>query len=184
MKHLAKLLACGSILAAVAAPVITQAHEVAPGYDSQGGYTLGGDWNNGGASYDQFTQEYDHIAQMIRHSASDGTLNQRQIAGSWNELRYIRRLAYSEQQQGYYNPQIIQARLTRLHDGLHQRHDAGHRAQERGYGNDRGGYGNGYGYGYSNGDHRRNDGYSNDDDDRNGGRDRNNNDYNNYNYPR
>ena len=139
MKQITRLFACGAILAAVA-PVMAQAHDVAPGY-SQGGYNGGGDWNNGGATYDQFTREYDHIAQMIRHSANDGTLNSRQIAGSWNELRYIRRLAYAQQQRGYYNPQVIQARLTRLHEGLHLRHDAGHMAQERSYGNDSGRYG-------------------------------------------
>ena len=141
MRHIAKLLACGSILAA-AAPAIAQAHDVS-GY-GQRGDIAGGDWNNGGATYDQFTQEYDHIAQMIRHSTRDGTLNQRQIAGSWNELRYIRALAYHQQRSGHYNPQIIQARLTRLHDGLHLRHDGAHRAQDRDYGNDSGQYGRGY----------------------------------------
>ena len=129
MRQIAKLLACGAILAA-AAPVIAQAHDGSHGY-SQDGDRADGSWNNGGETYDKFIQEYDHTAEMIRHSVSDGTLNQRQVAGSLNELRYIRRLAYTQQQRGNYNPRIIQARLGRLHEGLHLRHVAGHQAQER-----------------------------------------------------
>lgn len=129
MRRIVKLLACGAILAA-AAPVIAQAHDVGRG-SSQGGDPFAVDWNNGGDTYDEFIQEYDHTAEMIRHSVRDGTLNQRQVAGSWNELRYIRRLADTQQRRGAYNPRIIQARLDRLHEGLHLRHVAGHQAQER-----------------------------------------------------
>lgn len=132
------LLASSAMAAAV--PVVAQAHDYQPG-----GYAGGEDWNNGGATYAQFNQEYQHIAQMIRHGASDGTLNRRQIAGSFHELRYIQSLAYSQQRNGYYDPRIIQARLTRLHDGLHFRHDAAHayrdRSDQQNYGRD---YGNTY----------------------------------------
>ena len=139
MKTLFLALLASSALAA-AIPAVAQAHDY-----GQGGYAGGEDWNNGGATYAQFNEEYRHIAQMIRHGASDGTLNRRQIAGSFHELRYIQSLAYSEQRNGNYNPGIVQARLTRLHDGLHFRHDTAHayrdRAEQQNY--DRG-YGNTY----------------------------------------
>ena len=143
MKNLLIALLASSAVAG-AIPAVVQAHE-----NEQSGYSGGEDWNNGGATYVQFNEEYRHLAQMIRHGASDGTLNRRQIAGSFHELRYIQSLAYSQQRNGYYNSAMIQARLTRLHDGLHSRHDAAHgyrdRAERQNY--DRG-YGNTYNQGW------------------------------------
>jgi hypothetical protein len=120
---------------AIAAPAL--AHE----YPGQGS-----DWDQEGATYDQFDQQFDHIREGIQHGLSDGTFNRYQASRFYGELRTLeRQVSYYQNNDGYLAPnevRWIQARLTRLHNIMHDVHDRGHETQEN--------YGYGYnGYGYA-----------------------------------
>ena len=138
MKTLLIALLASSTLA-TALPSMAQAHEYETyGYNQNG--WANDDWNNGGNSYAEFNQEYQHIWQGIQHGLNDGSLSRQQAWRFSRELRSIQARAYWEQRQGGYNSGEAQAQLERLHERIHAIHDRGHERQ--GY------YGAGQGYGY------------------------------------
>ena len=113
-------------------------------------YAQSDDWNNGGDSYAEFDQEYQHMWQGIEHGLSDGSYTPRQGRQFYRAMQQIRRRADWMQRSGYYDPQEIQQRLARLHDSMHAAHEEGHERQYQHYG-----YGNGYDYGNSYDPYRR-----------------------------
>lgn len=113
-------------------PVIAQAHDNETGVAS-----AEEEWNNGGATYQDFDQEYQHIWQGIQHGLSDGSYTQREAYQFYREMRNIRARASWEERQGYYAPEEIQARLERLHQRMHTAHERGHDRLDRYNNNDR-----------------------------------------------
>ena len=106
------------------------AHEV--GHAIQDSHHDGDDtWNNGGASYADFNQEYQHIWQGIQHGLSDGSYTRRQAQGFYRAMQQIKARADWMQRSGRYDPQDTQARLERLHDTMHDAHEQGHERQDR-----------------------------------------------------
>ena len=163
MKMFLAALLVGSMMA-TAIPVIVQAHD-------ENGAAADDNWDNGGATYSQFDQEYQHIWQGIQHGVSDGSYTQRQAYRFYRQMRYIHARADGEQRSGNYDPEPIQAQLESLHERLHIAHAQGHQRLDS-YGYNRGnGYNNGYdrnngynpnnGYNSNNGNYR-NSGYNND----------------------
>ncbi len=128
---------------ALAVPAMAHEHPDEP-------YAQGDDWNNGGDSYAEFNQEYQHIWQGIEHGLSDGSYTQRQARQFYRAMQQIRGRADWMQRSGYYDPQDIQQRLERLHDYMHAAHEQGHERQYQPYG-----YGNGYGNSYNYDPYRR-----------------------------
>jgi hypothetical protein len=88
-------------------------------------------WNNGGATYADFNQEYRHIWQGIQHGLSDGSYTRRQAQGFYRAMQQIRARANWMDRSGRYDPEDIQARLERLHDTMHDAHEQGHERQDR-----------------------------------------------------
>ena len=123
MKRLILALVATSTLA-LAAPAF--AHE--PG---EQGYQSSEDWNNGGDTYANFDQEYQHIWQMIQHGVNDRSYTRYQAARFYRDMRRIRARAYSAQQSGNYDPEDIQNRLEQVHERLHAAHDGGHDRQDQ-----------------------------------------------------
>ncbi len=134
MKRLILALVATSTLA-LAAPAF--AHE--PG---EQGYESAEEWDNGGQTYGDFDQEYQHVWQMIQHGVNDRSYTRYQAARFYRDMRRIRARAYYAEQSGNYDPEDAQARLEQLHERLHTAHDAGHDRQDQ-YNNS--GY-NGSGY--------------------------------------
>jgi serine phosphatase RsbU (regulator of sigma subunit) len=93
-------------------------------------------WNNGGASYADFNQEYQHIWDAIQHSLSDGSYSRPQAQEYMRAMQDIRARADAMQREGRYDPRDTQARLERLHETMHQAHSEGHAAQDRGQSGD------------------------------------------------
>jgi hypothetical protein len=91
-------------------------------------------WNNGGASYADFNQEYQHIWDGIQHGLSDGSYTQSQAQQFFSAMQQIRARADAMQQSGRYDPQDTQARLEQLHSVMHDAHERGHAIQDRGQG--------------------------------------------------
>ena len=83
-------------------------------------------WNNGGASYGDFNQEYQHIWDGIQHGLSDGSYTRSQAQQFYSAMQQIRARADYMNQNGQWNPQDTQARLAQLHNAMHQSHEAGH----------------------------------------------------------
>lgn len=128
---------------AMAIPVVAQAHNDEPGVAS-----ADDDWNNGGANYADFDQEYQHIWQGIQHGLSDGSYTRREAYRFYREMRNIRARAYWEERSGNYDPEDTQARLESLHERMHIAHERGHERLDSWRGNDwQGDYNRGYGYG-------------------------------------
>ncbi len=128
---IAAIMACSAL--AMTVPVVAQAHE-------PGEVSADEDWNNGGATYANFDQEFQHIWQGIQHGLSDGSYTRREAYQFYREMRNIRARAYWEERSGYYNPEEIQARLESLHERMHIAHERGHERLDR-YNNDwSGGY--------------------------------------------
>lgn len=126
-------------VAAVAIPAVATAH---PGEEAE--YAVG-DWNNGGASYADFTGEYQHIMAGIQHGLGDGSYNRSKANNFYRQLQQIRYRAYQQQVRGYYNPEETQNQLQRLHEQMHAAHERGHEWQEYyGGGSYRGYDGNAY----------------------------------------
>ena len=140
MKRFLTAVAASALLVAAGA---ANAHDLPYG-QQQGEASQDQEWNNGGADYSQFQQEYDHILQSIRHSMSDGSLSRRQGAQFYRELQSIKRAAYSEEENGDYNSGWVQERLEQLHNRIHATHDREHQQNRYRYG-----YGQ-QGYGYDN----------------------------------
>ena len=88
-------------------------------------------WNNGGASYADFNQEYQHIWQGIQHGLSDGSYTRRQAQGFYRAMQQIRARANWMERSGRYDPEDTQARLERLHETMHDAHEAGHERLDR-----------------------------------------------------
>jgi hypothetical protein len=132
---------------AIAAPALAHEH---PDQENDGEQ-----WST---SYDQYQQQFQHIREGIQHGLGDGSYTRYQASRFYSELRTLERQSQAYQyNDGELNPgegRWIQARLTRLHDIMHQVHDRGHETQE-GYGYNNGqGYSNGqsyYGQSYNNG---------------------------------
>ena len=109
-----------------------QAHEAGHAIQNLGGG--GGDdeaWNNGGASYADFNQEYQHIWQGIQHGLSDGSYTRRQAQGFYRAMQQIRARANWMERNGRYDPEDTQARLERLHETMHAAHERGHERLDR-----------------------------------------------------
>ena len=121
---------------AMTVPAIAQAHPETYATDDD-------DWNNGGDSYAEFNQEYAHIWQGIQHGLGDGSFTRSEAGRFYREMQSIRARAEQDERYGNYDPQLIQARLERLHDWMHRAHERGHERQESYYGNN---YGNGNDY--------------------------------------
>jgi hypothetical protein len=124
------------------------------------------DWNNGGATYADFNEEYRHIWAGIQHGLTDGSYNRYEANAFYRQMQTIRYRAYYQQQRGYYDPEATQAQLERLHEQMHNAHERGHDRQDYYYGNrySQNGYGHSYsGYNrnyYGSRDDRYNQGYS------------------------
>ena len=101
------------------------------GHAEQDRARSGDTWNNGGNSYAEFDQEYQHIWQNIQHGVSDGSYTRRQAQGYFRAMQQIRARANSMERQGRYDPDDTQARLERLHETMHDAHERGHELQDR-----------------------------------------------------
>lgn len=111
------------------------AHDL--GHALQDRALAGDDWSNGGNSYAEFNQEYQHILDGIQHGLSDGSYTHRQAQWFYRSMQQIRARANWMERSGRYDPQDIQDRLERLHNMMHAAHERGHQLQDRyGYGGD------------------------------------------------
>ena len=133
---------------AMSVPVVAQAHNDEPGVASSDDA-----WNNGGASYADFDQEYQHIWQGIQHGLSDGSYTRRQAYQFYREMRNIRARANWQERSGNYDPQWVQARLESLHERMHIAHEQGHErldsyGNNNDWSNDGGYHRHHFGYGY------------------------------------
>jgi len=97
------------------------------------------DWNNGGDTYAEFQEEYQHVVQVIQHGLRDRTISRYRAQQFYRELQSIRRAAYYDQLEGGYEGDYVQSRLERLHDRIDATHDRNHERQDR-YGDPHGGY--------------------------------------------
>ncbi len=104
------------------------------GHAAQDRGQSGEGWNNGGNTYAEFDQEYQHIWQNIQHSLNDGSYTRRQAQGYYRAMQQIRARANYMERQGRYDPEDTQARLESLHETMHAAHERGHQMQNR-YGN-------------------------------------------------
>ena len=144
MKRLFAAVAATALLAVAGA---ASAHdEAGAGYGQDSQYNYGYDpqeeaWNNGGDTFDEFQQEYDHITQGIQHGLSDGSYTRSQAFRYYRSLQNIRRAVSYNEQNGNYDSGWAQDRLERLHETMHRDHIRGHERL------DRYGYGDQYGYG-------------------------------------
>lgn len=136
-KFIAAIMASSAL--AMTIPVVVQAHELDVASADE-------DWNNGGATYANFDQEYQHIWQGIQHGLGDGSFTRREAYRFYREMRNIRARAYWEERSGNYDPEEIQARLESLHERMHIAHERGHERLDR-YNNDWN-YNNGWSGGY------------------------------------
>ena len=87
-------------------------------------------WNNGGASYGDFNQEYQHIWDGIQHGLSDGSYTRSQAQQFYRAMQQIRARADDMNRNGRWDPQDTQARLEQLHNTMHQAHQVGHAIQD------------------------------------------------------
>ncbi len=101
------------------------------GHAAQDRAQSGDTWNNGGDTYAEFDQEYQHIWQNIQHGVSDGSYTRRQAQGFYRSMQQIRSRANHMERQGRYDPEDTQARLERLHETMHAAHERGHELQDR-----------------------------------------------------
>ena len=125
MKRLIVALLATSTLA-LAAPAFAHPEDHAVSAEEQ--------WNNGGASYGDFNQEYQHIWDGIQHGLSDGAYTRGQADQYFREMQQIKARAEWMDRNGQWDPQDTQARLERLHNEMHAAHEEGHALQDRGYG--------------------------------------------------
>jgi len=105
------------------------------GYNGRqgGAYEQYNGWNNGGDSYAEFQEEYQHVLQVIQHGLRDRTIPRFAAQQYYRELQSIRRAAYYDQQEGGYEGDYVQARLERLHDRIDATHDRNHERQDAYY---------------------------------------------------
>ncbi len=122
MKRLMAALLATSTLA-FAAPAL--AHPDHPGE----GTSAAEAWNNGGDTYAEFNQEYQHIWEGIQHGVSDGSYTQSQAQQYYRAMQDIRTRAEAMERAGRYDPRDTQARLERLHEVMHEAHETGHAVQ-------------------------------------------------------
>ncbi len=129
------LLATSAMTAAI--PAIAMAHPepaVVQDHDDDNS------WNNGGASYVDFNQEYQHIWQGIQHGVSDGAYSRRQASSFYRAMQRIRAHADSDQRRGEFDPETTQAQLEQLHQRMHDAHENGHDRQDSYNNRDNNGY--------------------------------------------
>ena len=119
--------------------VMHDAHEQGHAQVDRGGHGDDDSWNNGGATYADFSQEYQHIWQGIQHGLSDGSYSRREAQGFYRAMQQIRARANWMERSGRYDPEDTQARLERLHENMHLAHERGHERQDR-YGDNSGHY--------------------------------------------
>ena len=105
------------------------AHEV--GHAIQDDHHDNDAWNNGGANYADFNQEYQHIWQGIQHGLSDGSYTRRQGQSFYRAMQQIKARADWMERSGRDDPDDTQARLERLHETMHAAHEQGHERQDR-----------------------------------------------------
>ena len=91
-----------------------------------GGYSQDDSWNNGGDTYSEFQEEYEHILQGIRHGLGDGSFSRYEASQFYRELQSIRASAYYAQRGWDDRGDYIQARLERLHERMHNAHERRH----------------------------------------------------------
>ena len=101
------------------------------GHADQDRVRSGDTWNNGGDTYAEFDQEYQHIWQNIQHGVSDGSYTRRQAQGFYRAMQQIKARASWMERNGRYDPEDTQARLERLHETMHTAHERGHELQDR-----------------------------------------------------
>jgi hypothetical protein len=143
MKKLILGLAAAAAMGA-AAPAVAQDYGYGQGY-GQGynwgyGSRSGNDWY-GGSRYGEFADDIAHVRQGIRHGLSDGSYDRWEAMRFSRELRGIENLVWRYNSDGRFNPwerAMIQRRLERLHEIMHEAHDEGHDRQDRGYDDDYG----------------------------------------------
>ena len=128
------LLATSAMTAAI--PVIAMAHPPAVVQDQDDDNS----WNNGGATYVDFNQEYQHIWQAIQHGVSDGAYSRRQASSFYRAMQRIRAHADSDQRRGEFDPETTQAQLEQLHERMHNAHENGHDRQDSYNNRDNNGY--------------------------------------------
>ena len=87
-------------------------------------------WNNGGATYGDFNQEYQHIWDGIQHGLSDGSYTRSQAQQFYRAMQQIRARADWMNQRGQWDPRDTQARLEQLHNTMHEAHSDGHAVQD------------------------------------------------------
>ena len=109
-------------------PAVAMAH---PEDDDQ---AVQNDWNNGGDSYNEFNQEYQHNWDGIQHGLSDGSYTPRQAQQYFRAMQQIRARADWMERSGYYDPEDIQNLLERLHDTMHIAHERAHERLDRRFG--------------------------------------------------
>ena len=114
---------------AIAFAVPALAHPPEPGH-VEAGHNEQDNWSNGGASYGDFNQEYQHIWDQIQHGLSDGSYTQSQAQQFRREMQDIRARADSMNQSGRWQPRETQARLEQLHNTMHRSHSEGHAIQD------------------------------------------------------
>lgn len=110
----------------LAVPAFAHEHPEEPGVSTDE------HWNNGGANYADFDQEYQHIWDGIQHGLSDGSYTQNQAQQYFRAMQEIKRRADWMQQSGRWDPQDTQARLEQLHEEMHAAHERGHAMMDRG----------------------------------------------------
>jgi hypothetical protein len=124
MKHLLVALLATSTIA-LGAPAF--AHEG----PEQAGAAADEQWSNGGATYSDFNQEYQHIWDGIQHGLSDGSYTRTQAQQYFRAMEEIRARAEAMEQGDRYDPRDTQARLEQLHNVMHDAHERGHALQDR-----------------------------------------------------
>lgn len=102
-----------------------------------GGYAEDNGWNNGGDSYDEFQEEYQHILQGIRHGLNDGSFSRYEASQFYRELQSIRVSAYYAQNGWDDRGDYVQARLERLHERMHIIHERRHQDEDNSDWNER-----------------------------------------------
>jgi outer membrane receptor protein involved in Fe transport len=122
MKRLLVALLATSAMALAAPAFAHPDHPETPGADES--------WNNGGATYGDFNQEYQHIWDGIQHGLSDGSYSRDQAQRFFNGMQRIRGRADELQREGRWDPRETQAQLERLHETMHAAHEEGHAIQD------------------------------------------------------
>jgi hypothetical protein len=107
-----------------------------PDHPETPGVSTDESWNNGGASYGDFNQEYQHIWDGIQHGLSDGSYTRSQGQQFYGAMQRIRGRAEEMQREGRWDPRDTQAQLEQLHNSMHEAYEVGHAIQDDHHDND------------------------------------------------